>query len=72
VLCAESVQALFMDAVYFRENLQTNLAVLQTGREAVPLTEAECALIEVPRDFNVGKLWSHFRQQALARGIISN
>lgn len=72
VLCAESVKALFMDAVYFRENLQTNLAVLQTGREAVPLTDEECALIEVPRAFNVGKLWSHFSQQAMSRGIIAD
>lgn len=70
VLCAESVPAVFMDSVYFLENLRTNMIVLQSGRAAMPLTEEECAELDVPRTFNVQKLWAHFRARAAERGLL--
>jgi len=70
VMVAESVPALFVDAVHFRENCDQQLRVMQVGREPVPLTEDEMELIAGPRDFHVAKLWNYYVRKNQAGGIV--
>ncbi|MGK6317429.1 class II aldolase/adducin family protein [Neorhizobium sp. DT-125] len=70
VLVAESIPALFVDAIHFRENLDINMMVLQAGREPDPLTEDEIAAIDSPREFHIDKLWNYYIRRAVASGLI--
>lgn len=70
VMVAESVPALFVDAVHFKENLDINMLVLQAGREPAPLTEEEIAGIDSPREFHIDKLWNYYVRRGMAAGLI--
>ncbi|HWJ87954.1 MAG TPA: class II aldolase/adducin family protein [Pelagibacterium sp.] len=70
VLVAESVPALFVDAVHFLENARQQMTVMQAGQEPVPLTPEEIALIDSPRQFHIDKLWNFYVRQGKARSII--
>lgn len=68
VLTAESVQALFVDAVHFKENAQAHMEVLQTGAKPLPLSEAEIEQIErmEMRDWHIKKLWNYYLRKGIA------
>lgn len=70
VLVAESVPALFVDAVHFLENANQQMMVLQAGQEPLPLTEEEMAAIDSPREFHIDKLWNFYWRQGRTRSII--
>lgn len=70
VLCAESVPALFVDAVHFQENARQNMLVLQAGQEPLPMTEDEIAMLNGPRAFHVDKLWNFYLRRGRARGLL--
>lgn len=70
VLVAESVPALFIDAVHFLENAKALMMVLQAGQEPMPLTGEEIAMIDRKRDFHVQKLWNFYVRQGKSRGVI--
>tara|TARA_R110002051_G_scaffold324519_1_gene422127 strand:- start:3566 stop:4297 length:732 start_codon:yes stop_codon:yes gene_type:complete len=70
VLTAESVPALFVDAVHFLENANQQLMVMQAGAEPLPLTEDEIAVISGPREFHIAKLWNYYVRRAQARGVV--
>ena len=66
-LVAESVRALFVDAVHFKENATAQMQALQAGAKPIPLTEAEIAQIEKMemRDWHIKKLWNYYVRKAL-------
>jgi len=72
VLVAESVRALFIDAVHFKENAKALMEVLQAGAKPLPLTEAEIAQIErmEMREWHIKKLWSYYIRKALSEGVL--
>lgn len=71
-LVAESVRALYIDAVHFRENAKALMEVLQAGAKPIPLTEAEIAQIEKMemRDWHIKKLWNYYVRKALGEGAL--
>jgi ribulose-5-phosphate 4-epimerase/fuculose-1-phosphate aldolase len=66
-LVAESAQALFVDAVHFKENATAQMQALQAGAKPIPLTEAEIAQIEKMemREWHIKKLWNYYVRKAL-------
>ncbi len=72
VLVAESVQALFVDAVHFKENARALMEVLQAGASPLPLTAEEIAQIEKmeSRDWHVKKLWNYYLRKCLAEDLL--
>jgi L-ribulose-5-phosphate 4-epimerase len=72
VLVAESVQALFVDAVHFKENARAQLEVLQAGAKPLPLTAEEIEQIErmEMRDWHIKKLWNYYVRKALAENML--
>ena len=70
VLVAESVPALFIDALHFKSNARAMMTVMQAGQTPVPMTEAEMDMIDSPREFHVGKLWNFYIRKARASGIV--
>lgn len=70
VLVAESVPALFVDAIHFLENAKQQMMVLQAGQEPLAMTEAEIAAIDSPREFHIDKLWNFYWRQGRSRSII--
>jgi ribulose-5-phosphate 4-epimerase/fuculose-1-phosphate aldolase len=73
VLVAESTQALFVDAVHFKENATAQMQALQAGARPLPLTEAEIEQIErmEMRDWHIKKLWNYYVRKALKEGIFA-
>jgi ribulose-5-phosphate 4-epimerase/fuculose-1-phosphate aldolase len=71
-LVAESVRALFVDAVHFKENATAQMQALQAGAKPIPLTDAEIAQIEKMeiRDWHIRKLWNYYTRKATKRGIL--
>jgi L-ribulose-5-phosphate 4-epimerase len=71
-LVAESAQALFIDAVHFKENAVAQMQALQAGAKPLPLTEAEIAQIEKMemRDWHIKKLWNYYIRKALRDGVL--
>jgi len=71
-LVAESVQALFIDAVHFKENATAQMQVLQAGAKPIPLTDAEIAQIErmEMRDWHIKKLWNYYVRKALGEEVL--
>jgi ribulose-5-phosphate 4-epimerase/fuculose-1-phosphate aldolase len=67
VLVAESTQALFVDAIHFKENATAQMQALQAGAKPLPLTDAEVAQIEKMemRDWHIHKLWNYYVRKAL-------
>ena len=70
VLTAESVPALFVDAIHFAENARQLITVLQAGQEPVPMTDAEMDSLTGPRDFHTGKLWNYYVRLGKAQGVL--
>lgn len=71
VLVAETIEAVFIDAVHFEENARAQFQATQLGKPK-PLTEAELELLKdewVPEK-HVGKLWHHYVTKARAAGAI--
>jgi ribulose-5-phosphate 4-epimerase/fuculose-1-phosphate aldolase len=71
-LVAESAQALFINAVHFKENAVAQMQALQAGARPLPLTEAEIAQIEKMemRDWHIKKLWNYYIRKALKDGVL--
>src|SRR3954453_15865946 len=71
-LVAESVRALFIDAVHFKENATAQMQALQAGARPLPLTQAEIAQIErmEMRDWHIKKLWNYYVRNGLKDGVL--
>src|SRR5262249_56480860 len=71
-LVAESVQALFIDAVHFKENAAAQMQALQAGAKPLPLTGAEIAQIETMemRDWHIKKLWNYYIRKAKTENVL--
>jgi L-ribulose-5-phosphate 4-epimerase len=71
-LVAESVRALFVDAIHFKENATAQMQALQAGAKPLPLTEAEIAQIEQMemRDWHIKKLWNYYVRKALGEEVL--
>ena len=71
-LVAELVQALFIDAVHFKENATAQMQALQAGAKPMPLTEAEIEQIEKMemRDWHIKKLWNYYVRKGLSEGAL--
>jgi L-ribulose-5-phosphate 4-epimerase len=72
VLVAESVPAIFVDAVHFAENARALLQVLQAGQKPLPLTEKELEQVNKTdmREFHNAKLWTYYRNKARKAGLL--
>jgi L-ribulose-5-phosphate 4-epimerase len=72
VLVAESVRALFVDALHFKENARAQIEVLQAGAKPLALTAAEIAQIErmEMRDWHVKKLWNYYLRKGASEGAL--
>jgi len=72
VLVAESAQALFVDAVHFKENAQAQMQVLQSGHKPLALTDAEIEQIErmEMREWHIKKLWNYYLRNGLRDGAL--
>ncbi|HZO46346.1 MAG TPA: class II aldolase/adducin family protein [Xanthobacteraceae bacterium] len=71
-LVAESVQALFVDAVHFKENATAQMQALQAGAKPLPLTDAEIEQIEKMemRDWHIKKLWNYYIRKGVTEGVL--
>jgi ribulose-5-phosphate 4-epimerase/fuculose-1-phosphate aldolase len=71
-LVAESVQALFIDAVHFKENATAQMQALQAGAKPIPLSEAEIEQIErmEMRDWHIKKLWNYYVRKGLSEDAL--
>src|SRR5262245_10065764 len=71
-LVAESVGALFVDAVHFKENATAQMQALQAGAKPVPLTDAEIEQIErmEMRDWHIKKLWNYYIRKAKTEDVL--
>jgi hypothetical protein len=71
-LVAESVEALFIDAVHFKENATAQMQALQAGARPLPLTDAEIAQIEKMemRDWHIQKLWNYYVRKGVKEGVL--
>jgi ribulose-5-phosphate 4-epimerase/fuculose-1-phosphate aldolase len=71
-IVAESVQALFIDAVHFKENATAQMQALQAGAKPLPLTDAEIDQIEKMemRDWHIKKLWNYYVRKGLKEGML--
>jgi ribulose-5-phosphate 4-epimerase/fuculose-1-phosphate aldolase len=72
VLTAESVRALFIDAVHFKENARAQLEVLQAGAKPLALTAHEIEQIErmEMRDWHIKKLWNYYIRKGAAENVL--
>jgi ribulose-5-phosphate 4-epimerase/fuculose-1-phosphate aldolase len=72
ILVAESVEAVFVDAVHFDENARAQLQAATLGR-VVPLTPGELEALDeaAERDRHVKKLWSYYVARGHATGILT-
>ena len=72
VLVAESTQALFIDAVHFKENATAQMQALQAGTKPLPLTEAEIEQIEKMemRDWHIKKLWNYYVRKGATEDVL--
>jgi ribulose-5-phosphate 4-epimerase/fuculose-1-phosphate aldolase len=72
VLVAESVPALLVDAIHFKENAKAQIEVMQAGAKPIPLTREEMEQInrhEI-RDWHVSKLWNYYVRKGMSEGIV--
>ncbi|MBN9084585.1 MAG: hypothetical protein BGP04_25225 [Rhizobiales bacterium 62-17] len=72
LLVAESLPALFSDAVHFQENAQAQMDVMQAGAAPEPLsdTEIDKILALEDRPHHVAKLWNYYIRKGLAAGSV--
>jgi len=72
VLVAESVPALLVDAIHFKENAKALMEVLQAGAKPIPLSKEEMEQInrhEI-RDWHVAKLWNYYVRKGMSAGLV--
>jgi len=71
-LVAESAQALFVDAVHFKENAMAQMQALQAGAKPLPLTEAEIEQIKKMemRDWHIKKLWNYYIRKGAKEEVL--
>src|SRR5262249_33658993 len=71
-LVAESAQALFVDAIHFKENATAQMQALQAGAKPIPLSDAEIEQIErmEMRDWHIKKLWNYYVRKALDEDVL--
>ena len=71
-LVAESAEALFIDAVHFKENATAQMQALQAGAKPLPLTDGEIEQIEKMemRDWHIKKLWNYYVRKGLTEGVL--
>jgi ribulose-5-phosphate 4-epimerase/fuculose-1-phosphate aldolase len=72
VLVAESTQALFIDAVHFKENATAQMQALQAGAKPLPLTDAEIEQIErmEMREWHIKKLWNYYVRKGATEDVL--
>jgi L-ribulose-5-phosphate 4-epimerase len=72
VLVAESIPAIFVDAVHFAENARALMQVLQAGQKPLPLTDDELEQVNKTdmREFHNAKLWTYYRNKARKAGLL--
>lgn len=72
IVVAESVPAMLVDAVHFKENASAQMQALQAGARPLPLTPAEMAQINrhEMRDAHIPKLWNYYVRKGLAAGVL--
>ena len=71
-LVAESVPALLIDAVHFKENAQAQLLAIQAGAKPKPLTRAEMEQINrfEARAAHIPKLWNYYVRKGMSAGVL--
>src|SRR5919202_533646 len=71
VIVAESVEAVFVDAIHFDENARAQLQAATLGR-LLPLTPGELEALDetAERERHVRKLWSYYLARGRAAGIL--
>lgn len=71
-LVAESVQALLIDAIHFKENAKAQMQVLQAGAKPIPLSEAEIAQIDKHemREWHIKKLWNYYMRKGISEEVL--
>lgn len=71
-LVAESVPALLVDAIHFKENATALMQVLQAGARPLPLTNEEIEQINrhEMRNWHVGKLWNYYVRKGMSAGVL--
>lgn len=72
VLVAESVPALLIDAVHFKENANAQLLALQAGTKPLPLTAAEMEQINrhEMREAHIPKLWNYYVRKGMSASVL--
>ncbi|MDH7798161.1 MULTISPECIES: class II aldolase/adducin family protein [unclassified Beijerinckia] len=72
LLVAESLPALFSDAVHFQENAQAQMDVQQAGAVPEPLSDAEIEKILALEDrpHHIAKMWNYYIRKGLAAGSV--
>lgn len=72
LLVAESLPALFIDAIHFEENAQAQMQVMQAGAKPKALsdTEIEQILKLEDRPHHIGKLWNYYVRKAINAGQV--
>ena len=72
MVVAESVPALLIDAVHFKENATAHMLVLQAGQRPRPLTRAEMEQINrhEMRDAHIEKLWNYYVRKGVSAGVL--
>jgi ribulose-5-phosphate 4-epimerase/fuculose-1-phosphate aldolase len=72
IVVAESVPAMLVDAVHFKENASAQMQALQAGARPLPLTPAEMAQTNrhEMRDAHIPKLWNYYVRKGVAAGVL--
>ena len=72
VLVAESVPALLVDAVHFKENAAAQMLALQSGARPLPLTRAEMDQINrhEMREAHIPKLWNYYVRKGMSAEVL--
>ena len=72
IVVAESVPAMLVDAVHFKENANAQMQALQAGARPLPLTPAEMAQINrhEMREAHIAKLWNYYVRKGVAAGVL--
>jgi L-ribulose-5-phosphate 4-epimerase len=72
IIVAESVPAMLVDAVHFKENANAQMQVLQAGAKPLPLAPAEMVQINrhEMREAHIGKLWNYYVRKGISAGVL--
>jgi L-ribulose-5-phosphate 4-epimerase len=72
IVVAESVPALLIDAVHFKENANAQLLAMQAGAKPMPLTNAEMEQINrfEARAAHIPKLWNYYVRKGMSAGLL--